>query len=63
MLAHRARSLIVPPMNMFRTTIIVVFLLAILGVLAIGIARMLRGGDPRRANRLIIKKKRKSLDK
>jgi hypothetical protein len=40
-------------MNMFLTTIVVVFLLAILGVLTAGIVRMFRGGDPRRTNRLM----------
>jgi hypothetical protein len=53
MLAHRAPCLILPQMNMFLTAIVVVFLLAILGVLATGIVRMFRGGDPRRANRLM----------
>lgn len=53
MLVHRARFLILSPMNMFLTIGIVVFLLAILGVLAIGIVWMFRGGDPRRANRLM----------
>jgi hypothetical protein len=40
-------------MNMFLTTIVVVFLLAILGVLTAGIVRMFRGGDSRRTNRLM----------
>jgi hypothetical protein len=52
-LARHGQALILPVMNTLATIIIVVFLLAILGVLATGIVQMFRGGDPRRANRLM----------
>jgi hypothetical protein len=43
----------VAPMNIFVLLIIIVALLAILGVLGVGIFQLFRGGDPRRANRLM----------
>jgi Hypoxia induced protein conserved region len=52
-LAHYGQALILPVMNTLLTIIIVGLLLAILGVLATGIVGMFRGGDARRANRLM----------
>lgn len=40
-------------MSVLLTIIIIVFLLAILGVLATGVIQMFRGGDPRRSNKLM----------
>lgn len=40
-------------MSTLLTIIIIVFLLAILGVLATGVIQMFRGGDPRRSNKLM----------
>jgi Hypoxia induced protein conserved region len=40
-------------MSTLLTIIIIVFLLAILGVLATGVIQMFRGSDPRRSNKLM----------
>jgi hypothetical protein len=40
-------------MSVLLTIVVVVFLLAILGVLATGVIQMFRGNDPRRSNKLM----------
>lgn len=40
-------------MSVFLTIFLVLAMLGVLGVLAMGIATMIRGGDPRRSNRLM----------
>ena len=42
-----------PQMSVLLTIVVVVFLLAILGVLATGVIQMFRGNDPRRSNKLM----------
>jgi uncharacterized membrane protein YjgN (DUF898 family) len=43
----------IPRMTVFLTVLLVLAMLAVLGVLGMGIATMIRGGDPRRSNRLM----------
>jgi hypothetical protein len=40
-------------MTVFLTILLVLAMLATLGVLGMGVVQMIRGGDPRRSNRLM----------
>ena len=40
-------------MTTFLTILLVIAMLAVLGVLGMGVVTMIRGGDPRRSNRLM----------
>jgi len=40
-------------MTVFLTVLLVLAMLAVLGVLGMGVLTMIRGGDPRRSNRLM----------
>jgi len=40
-------------MTMFLTVLLVLAMLGVLGILGIGVATMIRGGDPRRSNKLM----------
>ena len=40
-------------MTVFLTILLVLAMLAVLGVLGMGMVQMIRGGDPRRSNRLM----------
>ena len=42
-----------PGMTIFLTILLVLAMLATLGVLGMGVVQMIRGGDPRRSNRLM----------
>jgi len=43
----------IPPMTTFLTVLLVLALLGVLGVLGAGIIGIVRGGDPRRSNKLM----------
>ena len=47
------RAPISPGMTIFLTILLVLAMLATLGVLGMGVLQMIRGGDPRRSNRLM----------
>jgi ABC-type Na+ efflux pump permease subunit len=40
-------------MSVFLTLLLVLAMLGVLGVLGFGVANMIRGGDPRRSNKLM----------
>jgi hypothetical protein len=40
-------------MSAFLTVLLVLAMLGVLGVLGVGVASMIRGGDPRRSNKLM----------
>ena len=40
-------------MTVFLTVLLVAAMLAVLGILGMGVVTMIRGGDPRRSNRLM----------
>jgi NADH:ubiquinone oxidoreductase subunit 6 (subunit J) len=58
--AHGARVVIshvlryhIPAMTTFLTVLLVLAMLGVLGVLGVGVATMIRGGNPRLSNRLM----------
>ena len=52
-LAARLRSAHIPRMTLFVTLLLGLAMLGVLTVLGFGVAAMLRGGDPRRSNKLM----------
>ncbi|HEX3861345.1 MAG TPA: twin transmembrane helix small protein [Stellaceae bacterium] len=43
----------IPKMSTFLTVLLVLVMLGVLGVLGVGVATMIRGGDPRVSNKLM----------
>jgi len=52
-LAARLRSAHIPRMTLFVTFLLGLAMLGVLTVLGFGVASLLRGGDPRRSNKLM----------